>query len=146
MKVTGLNHFNIVSNDIEASAAFYEKLGLTRGRRPDFGNTGIWLYIDEEPKVHLNDAADFPDIKPGDYPVHHLGFDVRGSMENVTAWLDGLDIEHRLWPGEVAGWYRALYFFGPSGEQIEFVLKDCYVAEPRLAYSGETLAGTLTIL
>lgn len=127
MQITGLNHFNIVAADaaqLDGAARFYERLGLQRGTRPDFGNTGVWLYIDGKPKVHLNIEEEVGPITRGRGTVHHLGFDVRGTIEDVTSTLDGLHIKWRLWPTEVPGWYRALYFDGPCGEEIEFVLID----------------------
>lgn len=138
MRVTGLNHFNIATDDLEASAAFYEKLGLVRGPRPDFGNTGVWLYIEGKPKVHLNLESEVGPIVQGTGVVHHLGFDVRGSIEDICGELDRLGVEWRLWPAKVPGWYRALYFKGPSGEEIEFVLIDNLV--PKVAASEAVAA------
>lgn len=131
MRISGLNHFNVVTDDLEKSAKFYESLGLERGRRPDFGNSGIWLYIDDEPKVHLNLKSEIEAIKgplaTGHGTVDHLGFDVHGHMDDICAALMDLGISFKLWPTPVAGWYRALYFKGPSGEEIEFVLRSHYV-------------------
>lgn len=128
LRITGLNHFNVVTTDLETSARFYERLGLVRGPRPDFGNTGVWMYIGSDPKVHLNLESEMPhETVHGIGVVNHLGFDVSGAKEEVINELVRLGLEYRLYTPEVPGWYRAIYFKGPSGEQIELVLKDCYV-------------------
>jgi catechol 2,3-dioxygenase-like lactoylglutathione lyase family enzyme len=128
LRITALNHFNVVTNDLETSARFYERLGLVRGPRPDFGNTGVWMYIGPDPKVHLNLESEMPhDTVHGIGVVNHLGFDAHGSMDQVLDELANLKIDYSVWPDEVPGWYRAVYFSGPSGEKIELVLKDCYV-------------------
>ena len=127
MQITELNHFNIATKDLEASARFYEALGLTRGHRPDFGNTGVWMYLAGLPRVHLNLESEVGPIIDGKSCVHHLGFTVYGSAENICAQLEQLGIAYTFFPKDVAGWYRALYFKGPSDEEIEFVLMDCFV-------------------
>ncbi len=54
-------HVNIRTNDLEASIAFYrDALGLRLGERPDFGFPGAWLYDEDKPAVHLNEAVEAP--------------------------------------------------------------------------------------
>lgn len=131
--IVNLNHFNIATNDLEASARFYEALGLTRGYRPTFSTTGVWLYSPEgAPIVHLNDEREVGPIVEGTAAVHHIGLTVVGSVEDVTHKLDALDIIYDLWD-PIPGVCRALYFKGPSGESVEFVLVDCYVPRERYA-------------
>lgn len=136
MKIAGLNHFNIATPDLEGTAKFYERLGLRRGHRPDFGNTGLWLFLGDKPIVHLNLESEVGPIAKGTGVVHYVGFDVRGSVEEVCRGLNDLSIEHRLWPTPVGGWYRALYFEDPNGVQIEYVLVDCYVKDDRSAVAA----------
>ena len=134
MRIVGLNHFNIATRNIELSARFYEALGLVRGPRPDFGNTGIWMYYGADPILHLNDANEVGPIAEQTGVFHHVGLSVKGSIEEVTEHLRALGVEARLWEPGVPGWYRAMYFKGPSGEEIELVLVDCYV--PALAQAA----------
>lgn len=124
IKIADLNHVNVITYDLECSARFYEKLGLQRGVRPDFGNTGIWLYAGGKPKVHLNLASEVNGVTGSCGAFHHVGFDVPGKLDDIAAELTRLNIDWELWPVPVRGWYRALYFKGPSGEEIEFVLID----------------------
>lgn len=147
LRVTGLNHFNLVHDDIEAVADFYMRLGLTRGHRPGFGNTGIWLYIGDRPMIHLNKASEVGGCMPGAGSVHHLGLDVRGSLAEVEERLKALDITYVAFPYVVEGWFRALYFKGPCGEEIELVLLDEFVPragvpEREARCEAAALAGT----
>lgn len=128
MRIEGLNHFNIATENLERSAHFYEALGLKRGHRPSFSTTGIWLYIGEAPVIHLNDESEVGPIVKGTAAVHHVGLSVRGGLEEITARLRWLNIEYDLWD-PIPGVCRALYFRGPSGEQIEFVLVDNFVPD-----------------
>lgn len=129
MHISGLHHCNIATYDLEESARFYEKLGLTRGPRPDFGNTGVWLYTEDGPVIHLNDEKEVGPIACGTGVFHHVGLKAHGSIDEVTNKLRSLGITHKLWEPAVPGWYRALYFKGPSEEEIELVLVDCFVPQ-----------------
>lgn len=127
MQISGLNHFNIVTPDLEGTARFYESLGLKRGARPDFGNTGIWLFVRGKPIIHLNLESEVGPVVHGRGIVHHLGLDVHGTQEDVEASLKALGIEYAFFPKPVGGWFKALYFKDPNGVEIEMVLKDCYM-------------------
>ena len=46
MRVTGLFHVAIKTNDLAATERFYvELLGLKKVKRPDFGYPGAWLAV-----------------------------------------------------------------------------------------------------
>src|SRR3954467_3082717 len=54
MPVTSLNHYLIVSKNLERSKQFYENvLGLKLADRPDFGFPGYWLKTGGDICVHL---------------------------------------------------------------------------------------------
>ena len=45
MAVSGMNHFTILTDDVDATVNFYrDLLGLVAGERPDLGFPGAWLY------------------------------------------------------------------------------------------------------
>ena len=45
MAVSGMNHFTILTDDVDATVRFYrDLLGLAAGARPDLGFPGAWLY------------------------------------------------------------------------------------------------------
>jgi catechol 2,3-dioxygenase-like lactoylglutathione lyase family enzyme len=57
MSVTGVNHVNIIANDLDETCQFYEDLlGFRRGETPGaaMGFKGAWLLDDsDQPIVHL---------------------------------------------------------------------------------------------
>ncbi|HIF10953.1 MAG TPA: hypothetical protein EYQ81_14705 [Sneathiellales bacterium] len=61
MTVETLDHFTIVTADLDTSVAFYtDVLGLENGKRPDLGFPGAWIYAGDKAVVHLlgSDGAD----------------------------------------------------------------------------------------
>jgi catechol 2,3-dioxygenase-like lactoylglutathione lyase family enzyme len=57
MGLKSLEHFFIYTRDLEASRDFYENvLGAKVGYRPPFDFRGYWLYIGEQPCIHLGSA------------------------------------------------------------------------------------------
>ncbi len=54
MPVVALQHVNIRCADVAKSRDFYvDLLGLAQGPRPPFASEGYWLYLGEDPVVHL---------------------------------------------------------------------------------------------
>ena len=44
MPIEGMNHFNVLTDDVEATRHFYcDILGLEKGERPPFKFDGLWL-------------------------------------------------------------------------------------------------------
>ena len=54
MPLEGLNHYTIRPVDLERTKEFYEDvLGLHVGYRPPLNFPGYWLYVGDNPTVHL---------------------------------------------------------------------------------------------
>ena len=54
MTILDINHFTILTTDIERSCLFYETIISAKvGPRPEFNFPGAWLYINEKPIIHL---------------------------------------------------------------------------------------------
>jgi catechol 2,3-dioxygenase-like lactoylglutathione lyase family enzyme len=54
MPIDGFQHVNIRSADVERTRDFYVRvLGLRVGDRPPFASIGYWLYLGNQPVVHL---------------------------------------------------------------------------------------------
>lgn len=54
MTILGINHFTILTADIERSCLFYRSIiGAKNGPRPNFDFPGAWLYINEQAIIHL---------------------------------------------------------------------------------------------
>lgn len=89
MQIGELDHYNIITADLERSVTFYEDiLGLKNGKRPDFGIPGAWLYSGDRPVVHLigvekNDKSgggtiDHVAFRAGDFDATRTKFSERG--------------------------------------------------------------------
>jgi len=111
MPLTGLNHYLVVSKNLERSRKFYEQvLGLELADRPDFGFPGYWLKIGDEICVHLasqepNEIRDtyllkkHPSGTTGSGSVDHIAFlakDPEGVRDRIKE--NGLDMQVRSFP------------------------------------------------
>ncbi len=82
MVITGMNHFNILTDDVPATVTFYcDVLGLTEGARPNFSFPGAWLYAGGRPILHVSGGRTREELKPG--VIDHMAFsatDLRGTL------------------------------------------------------------------
>src|SRR5215211_5260803 len=75
MGVTQLQHINIRAADVDASRDFYVRvLGLRVGDRPPFASTGYWLYLQDQPVVHLVQRLPDEAVTFGSGPLDHVAF------------------------------------------------------------------------
>src|SRR5437762_1085300 len=85
MPLRRIQHINIRCRDAEASRQFYEALGLRAGARPPFASEGYWLYLDNEPVVHLVQRPDGASPQNGGTGnLDHIAFegrDVEGTRQ-----------------------------------------------------------------
>jgi catechol 2,3-dioxygenase-like lactoylglutathione lyase family enzyme len=95
MPADQLQHINTRSSDVEATKEFYVRiLGLRVGDRPPFQSTGYWLYIGDQPIVHLVQRAPGDEPRSGSGNLDHIAF--RGVDLNVTrAALVAAGIQYR---------------------------------------------------
>jgi catechol 2,3-dioxygenase-like lactoylglutathione lyase family enzyme len=126
MPTTALDHVNILTDDLEATIAFYEQvLELKCGESPGdaFGFKGAWLFdASGHPIVHLvwNDPA--RDYGKGRTPgsstnaVHHVAFRCQGFVE-AQARIAALGFEHRINDG-IAG-LRQIVLSDPNAITVE---------------------------
>lgn len=88
--IGGLDHVNIETTDLEGSIRFYkEVLGLEIGWRPDFGVPGAWLYVDDQPIVHLVERDSIHSGPTG--AIHHVALKAAG-LDETTKRLEALGI------------------------------------------------------
>ncbi len=114
--VDKLEHYNIVTDDFEVTARFYEKIvGLTRGYRPNFAFPGAWLYAGPDPVVHLMALGQ---TRPrGSGSIDHVAF--RGSdyprfVKNLNA--NTVPFRERVVP--TTG-MRQVFIEDPNGVTVE---------------------------
>ena len=86
MAITGMNHFNVLTDDVEATRRFYVGIiGLIEGERPPLGFDGAWLYAGGRPILHVS-AAQMPRDRAG--VIDHMAFsasDLAGTVARLEA-------------------------------------------------------------
>ena len=86
-----LDHVNIETTDLDASVRFYKRvLGLQQGWRPDFDVPGAWLYVDDQPIVHLVVRETINPAPTG--PIHHVALKATG-LKTMTERLERFDVQ-----------------------------------------------------
>lgn len=136
MAVTGMNHFNILTDDVEATVTFYrEAVGLDVGPRPDLGFPGAWMYAGGRPILHISGGRAKDQLKPG--VIDHMAFSAQGLADTLQR-LDrmGVHYAHRRQAG--AGTWQ-VFFFDPNGARVELDF-DPSEQEPAKAQSSNRSA------
>ena len=120
MSVTAMNHFTILTDDVEATLAFYrDHLDLAPGARPPFTFPGAWLYADggkgTDPILHVIGGVDRARLVKG--VIDHMAFSGQG-LAGAVAKLKakGLPYELRKLP-QYGAWQ--LFFSDPNGAKVE---------------------------
>jgi len=127
MTIEGMNHFTVLSKDLERSKAFYiDILGLTEGYRPPFAFPGAWLYAGNQAILHIMAGRPVPLEAAG--VIDHMAF----TAANLQAVVDtlkrhGIQYQlHRLKGPEI--WQ--LFCHDPDGAKVEL---DFPASEPEPA-------------
>jgi catechol 2,3-dioxygenase-like lactoylglutathione lyase family enzyme len=128
MPLTGLEHFLVLTDDVESTRAFYcDALGMSVGDRPDLPFAGIWLYVDDAPRVHVAERSSYeahserigiPAARgaAGTGSVDHIAFDA-DDYEEIAERLRAAGVDAQ--PNEVPGVMRQLFAHDPNGVKIE---------------------------
>lgn len=126
MAVSCMNHFTILTDDLEGTVAFYgELLGLKPGARPAFGFPGAWLYPPGGQHAILHVIADRPRRELVKGVIDHNAFTGQGLVETAGKLrARGIPYELLRLPG--SGTWQ-LFFYDPNGAKVEI---DFDPAEP----------------
>jgi len=150
MPITSLNHYLIVSKNLERSRKFYEKvLGLELAERPDFGFPGYWLKTGEEICVHL--ASQAPNTIRDRYLLkkHPKGTNGSGSVDHIAFLAkDPEAVRDRIRSNKVEMQVRSF----PDAKLFQIFLKDPDDVTIELNFLGEAVdeskfqgKGTMTL-
>jgi catechol 2,3-dioxygenase-like lactoylglutathione lyase family enzyme len=124
--VRGMNHFTVLTDDLESTLAFYEAhLGLRPGPRPPFTFPGAWLYAERGVEAILHVIAGIGRERLTKGVIDHMAFsgeDLAGCVAKLKA--RGVPHELRRLP-EYGTWQ--LFFHDPNGAKVEI---DFDAAEP----------------
>ncbi|CAG0962767.1 lactoylglutathione lyase [Burkholderiales bacterium] len=116
MSVHAMNHFTVLTDDVERTVAFYrEYLGLEPGYRPDLDFPGAWLYADRAPILHVVGGRRRDELKPG--VIDHMAFSARG-LAAKAAQLDAAGIRYAC-RRQVGSGVWQVFFLDPNGARIE---------------------------
>jgi catechol 2,3-dioxygenase-like lactoylglutathione lyase family enzyme len=120
MRIRSLDHLVLTVADIEATVAFYERLGM---RREVFGEGRVALAFGEQ-KINLHAAgAEFePHARTPTRGSGDLCFLVDGPIEGVADELAAASIAVELGPVDrtgAQGPLRSLYLRDPDGNLVE---------------------------
>jgi catechol 2,3-dioxygenase-like lactoylglutathione lyase family enzyme len=117
MSVMGMNHFTVLSDDLEETRKFYcDLLGFKVGPRPPFNFPGWWLYVGDTPILHVIGRDRLDETRAG--VIDHMAFtatDLPGTVEKLKK--AGVEYDLRRLAG---GGIWQLFFFDPHGGKVEF--------------------------
>lgn len=116
MAVAGMNHFTILTDDVDNTVRFYgELLGLEPGPRPKLKFPGAWLYAGGQPILHVVGGRPTSELKPG--VIDHMAFSGKDLAATLSALKDhGVEYDCRQQVG--TGLWQ-VFFFDPNGAKVE---------------------------
>ncbi|HEY7904203.1 MAG TPA: VOC family protein [Casimicrobiaceae bacterium] len=116
MSVSGMNHFTILTDDVERTVAFYgDVMGLRAGPRPPLDFPGAWLYAGGAPILHVVGNRPRDALKPG--VIDHMAFTAQG-LGDTLALLTARGIQHACRRQAESGVWQ-VFFFDPNGARVE---------------------------
>ena len=122
MPVTSLNHYLIVSSNLERSKKFYQDvLGLDLAERPDFGFPGYWLKTGDNICVHL--ASQDPNKIRDQFLLkkHPKGTNGSGSVDHIAFLAQNPEeVRNRIQKNKVEMHFRSF----PDAKLFQIFLKD----------------------
>ncbi|MEM7124412.1 MAG: VOC family protein [Pseudomonadota bacterium] len=121
MSVSGVDHINIRTADLERCKAFYcGLLGLKEGYRPPFDSPGAWFYAGDAPVVHVSLSSD-PTKLPRS-AIDHFAFSVKGFDAIVKKLTkEGVPFQSYEVPDTPA---RQIFIEDPDGVAVELNFSD----------------------
>ena len=137
MPVTALNHYLIVSKNLERSKKFYQEvLGLDVAERPDFGFPGYWLKTGDSICVHL--ASQDPNKIRDQFLLkkHPKGTSGSGSVDHIAFLAqDPEAVRNRIQKNKVGMHFRSF----PDAKLFQIFLKDPDDVTIELNFLGEVI-------
>ena len=137
MPLTSLNHYLIVSKNLERSRKFYEQvLGMKVADRPDFGFPGYWLELGGDICVHL--ASQKPNKIRDQYLLkkHPKGTNGSGSVDHIAFLAkDPEAVRDRIRKNKLDMQVRSF----PDAKLFQIFLKDPDDVTIELNFLGEVI-------
>jgi len=116
MSATAMNHFTILTDNVEGTVRFYhDLLGLTAGPRPAFDFPGAWLYQGGQPILHIVGGRTKEELRPG--VIDHMAFSAV-DLSDTLARLTAHNVAHSC-RRQVGSGVWQVFFFDPNGARVE---------------------------
>jgi len=116
MSIQAMNHFTVLTRDLDATKAFYVGLlGFTDGPRPAFDFPGAWLYLGDHAVLHIIAGRQVPDPPAG--VIDHVALsasDLRGTVARLRTHKIAYELRHLPGYGD---WQ--LFCHDPNGAKVE---------------------------
>lgn len=117
MPVTGLDHYALLTSDIERTTRFYtEVIGLEVGFRPKMTFEGVWLYAGGQPIVHIIEGKPIATRETG--AVDHLALKAVGDVDSALDKIKSHGVEYTMRKLERTG-VTQVFFRDPDGVGVE---------------------------
>ena len=137
MPVTAINHYLVVSKNLERSKQFYQEvLGLELAERPDFGFPGYWLKTGDNICVHL--ASQDPNKIRDNFLLkkHPKGTTGSGSVDHIAFLAQNPEeVRNRIQKSKVEMHFRSF----PDAKLFQIFLKDPDDVTIELNFLGEVI-------
>jgi len=137
MPVTAINHYLVVSKNLERSKKFYrDVLGLELAERPDFGFPGYWLKTGDNICVHL--ASQDPNKIRDNFLLkkHPKGTTGSGSVDHIAFLAQNPEeVRNRIQKNKVEMHFRSF----PDAKLFQIFLKDPDDVTIELNFLGEVI-------
>jgi catechol 2,3-dioxygenase-like lactoylglutathione lyase family enzyme len=129
MPLTQLEHFLVLTDDLEGTRDFYHRaLGMRVGARPPLSFPGYWLYLGDLPCIHIAEWESYrahsnaagisvSTRAPGTGPVDHIAFNAI-DCEAVKAALRACGVQFSVNEVPSAG-LTQLFLHDPNGVKLE---------------------------
>jgi catechol 2,3-dioxygenase-like lactoylglutathione lyase family enzyme len=116
MAVSSMNHFTILTDDVERTIRFYDELlGLRPGPRPDFDFPGAWLYAGDAAILHVVGGKPKAELRAG--VIDHMAFTGHDLPATLKA-LAARGIQHTCRRQVSSGTWQ-VFFHDPNGAKVE---------------------------
>ena len=113
--IQDMNHFTVLTDDLERTLKFYDVLGLAPGPRPPFDFPGAWLYAGGRPILHVIAGRELPAQRAG--VLDHMAFSAK-DLKSVRSRLDAMGVAYDLRHLQGSKAWQ-LFCFDPSGAKVE---------------------------
>ena len=116
MTVTGMNHFTVLTDQLDQTVDFYkDMLQLDEGYRPPLDFPGAWLYADGAAILHIIAGRPLPEDRAG--VLDHMAFSATG-LAAIVEKLKSRGINYTLRRQNESNTWQ-LFCFDPSGAKVE---------------------------